>query len=221
MTVVTQSGRVYLALAVAVALVMAGTGVAARPGQGAARAALLNPAALKETAPPIYHAVFNTSVGVFVVRVHREWAPRGADRFYNLVKNGFYDDCRFFRVVKGFMAQFGIHGNPAVSAAWSRATLPIERSRQSNTRGRVTFAMGDGPATRSTQVFINFRDNSRLDIDGFAPIGEVVSSMIIVELLFDSYGELPDQGLLQRDGNAFLAKDFPRLDYIRKATIEP
>jgi peptidyl-prolyl cis-trans isomerase A (cyclophilin A) len=206
---------------VIVIVALAATSVFADLQQAGRRDLLTKPAALTDRAPAVYRAVFDTSAGIFVVAVHREWAPHGADRFYNLVKNGFYDDCRFFRVIKGFMAQFGINGDPAVSAAWSRATLPVDRARQSNLRGRMTFAMGDGPSTRSTQVFINFADNSRLDIDGFAPFGEVVSSMVIVEMIFDSYGELPDQGLLQAEGNAFLAKYFPRLDYIKKATIEP
>jgi peptidyl-prolyl cis-trans isomerase A (cyclophilin A) len=152
--------------------------------------------------------------------VHRDWAPYGADRFYTLVKHGFYDNCRFFRVVPGFMVQFGINGDPTVSAAWSQAMLPAERALQSNTRGRVTFAMASMPTTRTTQVFINFADNSRLDSDGFAPFGEVASDMAVVEHIFSGYGEAPDQSLIESDGNAFLLKNFPKLDYIRKATID-
>ena len=209
---------------VALAALLPAAGVVAGPGRaGSGQAApgnrLTDPAALADRAPATYRAIVDASAGTFVVLVHREWAPHGADRFYNLVKYGFYDDCRFFRVVPGFMAQFGIHGDPAVSAAWVRATIPIDRARQSNTRGRVTFAMGDGPATRTTQVFVNFGDNSRLDIDGFAPFGEVVSSMVIVERVFSGYGEGVDQGLIQAGGNAFLMKYLPRLDYIKKATI--
>lgn len=199
----------------AVALLIVPLAVQSRPAR------LLNPAALDETAPDTFDAVFETSVGTFVVRVTRAWAPLGADRFYNLVKAGFYDECRFFRVVPKFMAQFGIHGDPAVSAAWRDATLPAERSRVSNTRGRVTFAQGQLAATRTTQVFINFGDNSKLDLDSFAPIGEVVTSMVIVERVYSEYGEGVDQGLIAAGGNAFLMKTLPRLSYIRKASIAP
>ena len=181
---------------------------------------LTTPANFKETAPATFRAVFDTSVGMFVVQVHREWAPNGADRFYNLVKSGFYDDCRFFRVIPKFAAQWGIHGNPAVAQAWSEARIPRDRAWQSNARGRVTFAMSGSPDSRTTQVFINFANNSRLDIDGFAPIGEITSSMVIVERLFSGYGEGPDQGRLTAEGNAFLAKYFPQLSYIKKATVE-
>jgi peptidyl-prolyl cis-trans isomerase A (cyclophilin A) len=204
----------------ALAGAMAVAGVAARPGQGAAGAALANPAAFRETAPSTYRVLLNTSAGMAVILVHREWAPNAADRFFTLVKHGFYDNCRFFRVVPKFATQFGIHGDPAVAAAWSRATLPVDRARQSNTRGRVTFAMAT-PETRTTQVFINFGSNSKLDIDGFAPFGEVISSMIIVEQIYDGYGEGPDQARIQVEGNVFLMREFPGLDYIRKATIEP
>lgn len=204
--------------AVAGALSVAVSGVSAVPRQ-AGRPALLDPAALSETAPSTFNAVFDTTAGTFVIRVQREWAPHGADRFFNLVKNGFYDDCRFFRVVPKFIIQFGIHGNPAVSAAWQNATIPPDRSRLSNTRGRVTFAMGSLASSRTTQIFINLGDNSRLDIDGFAPFGEIASSMVLVERIFSLYGEGPDQQRIQEEGNAFLVKYLPRLDYIRKATI--
>jgi peptidyl-prolyl cis-trans isomerase A (cyclophilin A) len=189
--------------------------------RGGSDAGLANPDAFRETAPAIYQALFDTSAGSFVIRVDRSWAPRGADRFYNLVKRGFYDNCRFFRVVPTFMVQFGIHGDPAVSAAWARATIPDDRARISNTRGRVTFAKTSAPDSRTTQVFINFGDNSRLDRDGFAPFGEVVTSMVLVERIYSGYGEAPDQGRIETEGNAFLATFFPRLDYIKKATIEP
>ena len=212
------------ALTAALAVTVAATGLpsvaAAKDGQAPPGSRLLDPALLTETAPAQYTAVFETTVGAFVIRVHRAWAPLGADRFYNLVKAGFYDQCRFFRVVPKFAIQWGIHGDPAVSAAWNRATLPIDRARSSNRRGRVTFAMGNLASTRTTQVFINLGDNSKLDIDGFAPIGEVTSSMIIVERMFSDYGEGIDQGMIQQHGNAFLAKFFPRLDYVKKATIE-
>jgi peptidyl-prolyl cis-trans isomerase A (cyclophilin A) len=202
-------------------LALSATVIAMRdqPGQSAGPPALLNPASLTETAPGEFRALFDTTVGMFVIQVHRDWAPHGADRFYNLVKHGFYDNCRFFRVVPKFVAQFGIHGDPAVAEAWRDATIPADRGLKGNIRGRVTFAMSSEPTSRSTQVFINYGDNSRLDIDGFAPFGEVTSSMVLVELIFSGYGEAPDQGRIQMEGNGFLIKYFPKLDFIRKATI--
>ena len=191
----------------------------AAPAQTPAR--LLNPAQLTERAPETYRVLFDTTVGIFVVRVTRAWAPNGADRFYNLVKAGYYDENRFFRVVKDFVAQWGIHGDPAVSAAWEHATIPVDRAIVSNTRGRVTFAQGNLASSRTTQVFINLKDNSRLDISSFAPIGEVVTSMIMVERLYSQYGEGVDQGAILAGGNAWLARALPRLDYIKRATIEP
>lgn len=181
---------------------------------------LANPDNFKETAPPTFRAVFDTSAGMFVIQVHRQWAPHGADRFYNLVKSGFYDGNRFFRVVPKFVAQWGIHGNPVVAQAWSKARLPPDRAWQSNSRGRVTFAMAGAADSRTTQVFINYGNNNRLDIEGFAPIGEVTSSMILVERLFSGYGEEVDQGRLTAEGNAFLARYFPQLSYIKTATVE-
>lgn len=180
---------------------------------------LKSPSSLNATAPETFNAVFDTSVGMFVVRVTRAWAPHGADRFYNLVSAGFYNDNRFFRVVPKFMAQFGIHGDPAVSAAWQDATIPAERARVSNTRGRVTFAQGQLASSRTTQVFINYGDNSKLDLDSFAPFGEVITSMVIVERIYSEYGEGIDQGLIIAGGNGLLAKALPRLSYIKTATI--
>jgi peptidyl-prolyl cis-trans isomerase A (cyclophilin A) len=203
-----------------VAVCLAVLALGAAPIQEGPRHPLADPASFNETAPESYRAIFQSSAGMFIVQVQRAWAPYGADRFYNLVKRGFYDECRFFRVIKGFAAQFGIHGNPAVAAAWVNATLPPDRARLSNTRGRVTFAMAGRPDTRSTQVFINLGDNSRLDIDGFAPIGEIVTSMVLVDRIFSQYGEGADQGRIQMEGNAFLTKYMPRLDYVIKATIE-
>jgi peptidyl-prolyl cis-trans isomerase A (cyclophilin A) len=187
---------------------------------------LRNPAALTGQAPATFKANFDTSKGTFVVDVHRDWAPNGADRFYNLVKNGFYDDVRFFRVIPGFMAQFGIHGNPQVMSAWRAAQIKDDPVKQSNKRGFVVFATA-GPNTRTTQLFINFGDNTGLDKQGFAPFGEVTKGMDVVDKIYDGYGEGaprgkgPDQGRLQSEGNAYLMKEFPKLDYIKTATIAP
>jgi peptidyl-prolyl cis-trans isomerase A (cyclophilin A) len=194
--------------------------------QDTGRAALKNPAALKETAPATYNVRFDTSAGTFAVKVTREWAPHGADRFYNLVKNGFYDDARFFRVIEGFMVQFGINADPAVSGVWRVAQIPPDPVKQSNKRGFITYAMGASPTTRTTQVFINYADNGNLDKMGFAPFGEVVSGMDVVDKIYSEYGEGaprgkgPEQGKIQMEGNAYLMKEFPKLDYIKKATIE-
>jgi peptidyl-prolyl cis-trans isomerase A (cyclophilin A) len=185
---------------------------------------LRNPAALAEQAPATFNANFDTSKGLFVVTVHRDWAPNGADRFYNLVKNGFYDDVRFFRVIDGFMAQFGIHGTPAVASAWRNANIKDDPVKQSNKRGFVVFATA-GPNTRTTQLFINFGDNAALDKSGFSPFGEVTKGMDVVDKIYNGYGEGaprgkgPDQGRVQSEGNAYLAKDFPKLDYVKTATI--
>ena len=183
-----------------------------------------NPAALTEQAPATYKARFDTSKGVFVIDVRREWAPVGADRFYNLVKNGFYDENRFFRVISGFMVQFGINGNPQVSTPWRNAQIKDDPVKQSNKRGFITFATS-GPNSRTTQVFINFGDNSRLDGSGFASFGQVSSGMNVVDQLYADYGEGapqgrgPNQGRIQGEGNAYLTRDFPNLDFVRKATI--
>ena len=185
-----------------------------------------SPAALKEQAPPVCKVEFDTSKGPFVIEVHRDWAPNGADRFYNLVKNGFYDNVRFFRVVEGFMAQFGINGDPKVSGIWREARIKDDPVRISNKRTFVTFATA-GPNTRTTQVFISFSDNSNLDAQGFAPFGQVVSGMKVVDSLYNGYGEGapggrgPDQGRVQKEGNAYLASAFPNLDYVKKAAIVP
>jgi peptidyl-prolyl cis-trans isomerase A (cyclophilin A) len=187
---------------------------------------LSNPASLNEKAPATYKVKFDTSKGAFVVEVHRDWAPNGADRFYNLVKNGFYNDARFFRVISDFMVQFGINGNPQISKVWRDANIKDDPVKASNKRGMITFATA-GPDTRTTQVFINFGNNAGLDDQGFAPFGQVVSGMDVVDSLYSGYGEGaprgdgPDQGLVQSQGNAYLKKDFPKLDYIKTATIEP
>lgn len=189
-----------------------------------AAAKLLEPAKLDEKAPEVFRVRFDTSKGPFVMEVQREWAPNGADRFYNLVKNGFYDDARFFRVIPGFMAQFGISGNPAVSTAWREASIKDDPVRQSNTRGMVSFAMR-GPDTRTTQLFINYIDNVRLDAMGFSPFGKIVEGMEVVDKLYGEYGEGsprgngPDQGLVQAQGNAYLNAEFPKLDFVKTARI--
>ncbi len=187
---------------------------------------LSNPAALTAQAPASYKVKFDTSKGPFIVQVHRDWAPLGADRFYNLVKNGFYDNARFFRVVSGFMVQFGINADPRLSAVWRDAAINDDPVKQSNARGMITFAMR-GPNTRTTQVFINFGNNARLDTGGFAPFGQVVSGMTVVDALYSGYGEGaprgagPEQGRIQSEGNAYLIKEFAKLDYIKTATIAP
>jgi len=180
----------------------------------------------KEQAPATYKVKFDTSKGSFVVEVHRDWAPNGADRFYNLVKSGFYNDTRFFRVISGFMVQFGINGDPKLSQVWRDADIKDDPVKASNKRGYITFATA-GPDTRTTQVFINFGSNAGLNDQGFAPFGQVISGMEVVDALYAVYGEGaprgdgPDQGLVQSQGNAYLKKDFPKLDYIKTATIEP
>jgi cyclophilin family peptidyl-prolyl cis-trans isomerase len=179
---------------------------------------LRNPAALTEQAPATFAAAFDTSKGRFVVNVHREWAPIGADRFYNLVKSGFFNDVRFFRVIGGQLAQFGMHGDPAVEEAWRDAVIQDDPVRHGNTRGFVSFA-SRGPNTRTTQLFINLRDNSPYDRLGFAPFAEVVSGMDVVDRLYSGYEERPEQGLIDDEGNAYLAREFPNLDYIQKAAI--
>jgi peptidyl-prolyl cis-trans isomerase A (cyclophilin A) len=186
---------------------------------------LSNPASLTEQAPATYKVKFDTTKGAFVVQVTRAWAPIGADRFYNLVKNGFYDNVRFFRVISGFMVQFGINGDPGVMAKWRDAPMKDDPVTQSNKRGYITFATA-GPNTRTSQVFINFNNNTQLDTMGFAPFGRVISGMDVVDKLNAEYGEGapggrgPDQSRMQSEGNAYLAKDFPRLDSVKKATIE-
>ena len=185
---------------------------------------LLTPDSLTATAPDVFRARFETSKGDFVIEVHREWSPTGADRFYNLVSNGFYDDVRFFRVISGFMAQFGIHGDSAVAAAWRPQRIDDDPVMQSNTRGFVTYAMG-GANTRTTQIFINFGDNSRLDDMGFSPFGQVVEGMEVVDQIYSDYGDTEPRGTgpnprsIQLRGNDYLNDDFPNLDFVRQATI--
>ena len=187
----------------------------------AARQKLLNPALLNEKAPEKFRAKFTTSKGDFVVEVTRAWSPNGADRFYNLVKNGYYDDCRFFRVIDNFMVQFGINGDPALNRVLSQARIADDPVKQSNQRGYVTFAMAGQPNTRTTQIFINFKDNSFLDAQNFTPFGRVVEGMKVVDSLYKEYQGVPsdNQQQIQTQGNAYLDKQFPKLDYVKTASI--
>jgi cyclophilin family peptidyl-prolyl cis-trans isomerase len=182
---------------------------------------LMEPAKLTAKAPETFKARFETSKGTIVVEVHREWSPHGADRFYNLVKNGYYDGVKFFRAVPNFVVQWGIHGDPAIATKWLQAKVPDDPVKESNKRGFVTFAMG-GPNSRSVQLFINLVDNSRLDSMGFAPFGQVTDGMDVVDKLYNGYGEglTKLQGRIAEEGNAFLEKNYPQLDAITKATIE-
>jgi peptidyl-prolyl cis-trans isomerase A (cyclophilin A) len=183
---------------------------------------LKDPAQLTERAPDQYRARFDTSKGVFVIAVTREWAPLAADRFYNLVKNGFYDDSRFFRVISGFMAQWGLHADGSVQSAWRTANLKDEPVKKSNTRGFVSFTRESSPNSSYTMIFINYKDNSYLDADGFAPFGEVVSVMDVADRLYSGYGRqnVPDQRRILRDGNGYLQAEYPMLDFVKTATIE-
>lgn len=170
-------------------------------------------------APELFRVKFDTSKGPFIVEAHRDWAPRGTDRFYELVKKNFYDGDRFFRVVPGFIVQFGINGKPDTMDYWRPLAIPDDSVKQSNTRGMVTFAHA-GPATRTTQLFINYGDNSAtLDGQGFAPFGKVVEGMQVVDSIYPGYGEEPDQNRIQVEGNEYLANHFPKLDYIKTARI--
>ncbi len=183
-----------------------------------------DPTKLTEKAPEIFKAQFDTTKGKFTVEVTRSLAPIGADRFYNLVRSGYFKDLGFFRVIPGFMVQFGIHGDPKVSAAWREAKIADDPVKGSNKRGAITFATA-GPNTRTTQLFINFGDNSRLDGMGFSSFGKVTEGMDVVDKINGEYGEGapggrgPNQGRVQGEGNAYLKKDFPNLDYIKSATI--
>jgi peptidyl-prolyl cis-trans isomerase A (cyclophilin A) len=187
--------------------------------------ALLDVSKANEKAPAVFKAKFTTSRGEFVVEVHRDWAPNGADRFYNLVKLGFFDDTRFFRAISGFMVQFGISGDPALNSKWQEANIQDDPVTQSNKPGYITFAQRGTPNTRSTQVFINYGDNKNLDGMRFAPFGQVVKGMDVVQGLYQGYGEGaprgagPDQGRIQSQGNAYLDSQFPKLDAIKHAEI--
>jgi len=172
-------------------------------------------------APDKYYAVFNTTKGRFVIEVTRKWAPIGADHFYNLIKSGYYDGAKFFRVVPGFVVQWGLAADPKATANW-RKTLKDEPVVASNMRGYVTYAKTGRPNSRTTQVYINLQDNNRLDSMGFAPFGKVVSGLDVVEEFFAGYnGKTPRdmQQRIENEGNEYLGKDFPKLDGIKKATV--
>lgn len=180
--------------------------------------ALLHPETLKAKAPDVYEVKFETTKGDFTVKVNRAWAPMGADRFYNLVKHGFFNDAPFFRIVPGFIVQFGLSGDPAVNRVWKDANLKDDPVTQSNKPGYLTFATA-GPNTRTTQLFINYGNNGALDAQGFAPFGEVTSGMDVVKKLYSGYGERPDQGAITTQGKAYIDKNFPQIDIIKSATV--
>jgi peptidyl-prolyl cis-trans isomerase A (cyclophilin A) len=185
-----------------------------------------DPAKLTEKSPDSFKVRFDTTKGAFTVEVTRSLAPNGADRFYNLVRSGYFKDIAFFRVIPGFMCQFGIHGDPKVAAAWREARISDDPVKASNTRGAISFATA-GPNTRTTQLFISYGENSRLDGMGFSPFGKVTEGMDVVDKINSEYGEGsprgqgPDQGQIQKEGNTYLKKDFPKLDYLKSAAVLP
>jgi peptidyl-prolyl cis-trans isomerase A (cyclophilin A) len=199
---------------------------AAAPAQtmptAAANPALLSPEKANEKAPEVFKVKIATTKGDMIVEVHRAWSPNGADRFYNLVKIGYFDDTAFFRIVNGFMAQIGIHGDPAVNEKWHVSNIMDDApAGQSNKPGYVTFAKTGAPNSRSTQIFFNFGDNAGLDGQGFTPFGRVIDGSPVLGALNLEYGEAPDQGAIQSRGNAYLKSNFPNLDYIKTARIVP
>jgi peptidyl-prolyl cis-trans isomerase A (cyclophilin A) len=199
--------------------------VAAGQSAPARTSKLLTPAALTAKAPAVFKVKFDTTKGLIVLEVHRDWSPLGADRFYNLVNNGFFTGARFFRVIPGFMAQFGINGNPAVNAAWDKVVLKDDPAgKQSNTRGTISYGNTSRPNSRGTQVFINYGDNSRLDSGPapFTPFGMVTEGMDVADKLNAEYGSAPQnaQQRIVSEGNKFLIANFPKLDYVKTAPIE-
>jgi peptidyl-prolyl cis-trans isomerase A (cyclophilin A) len=169
-------------------------------------------------APPEFKVRFDTSKGPVVIEVHRDWAPNGVDRFYELVKSGYYDEARFFRVVPNFVVQWGINKDPKISQKWSQNFIPDDPVKESNHLGYITYAKR-GPDTRTTQLFINLADNASLDAMGFAPFGKVSEGMEVVQNLYSGYGQTPDQNLIQLQGNDYLQSQFPQLDYIKTARV--
>lgn len=211
---------------VAVALGVWVSPVAAQRARAPAAPALRSPtaAALGAAGPDSFDVTLYTTRGPVAVRIRRAWAPRGADRVYRAVRARYYDGARFYRVIPGFMAQFGFHGDPTVTRAWSAHEMRDDPVRQSNTRGMLSFATR-GPNTRTVQLFINTGANARLDKLGFAPIGQVLEGMRAVDSLYSGYGEGapmgpgPDQDLMTTQGNAYLRKSFPKLDAIDSARV--
>jgi len=202
-------------------------GEVAEDAEGPPADPLLQPRNFTETAPETFVARLETTKGVIRIQVNREWAPRGADRFYNLVKAGYYDGVTFHRVIEGFMAEFGIHGDPWVNAAWRQATMLDEPVRKPNERGRVSYSKSE-PDTRTVQVFINTDENRNLDGQGFSPFGEVVEGMEVVDALYSGYGESPTRGgegvyaaMAIARGDEYLNEEFPLLDRIERAVVEP
>lgn len=187
---------------------------------GAAPPPAATPAVTAAAAPAVYRIRMETSKGPVVIEARRDWSPNGVDRLYELVEAGFFDNVRFFRVVPGFVVQFGIHGDPATDVQWKDRVIPDDPVTQGNRRGTVTFATA-GPGTRTTQLFINLRDNTFLDGQGFSPIGEVVEGMDVVDAFYSEYGEAPSaqQPQIHAEGNAYLNRQFPKLDFIRSAKV--
>jgi peptidyl-prolyl cis-trans isomerase A (cyclophilin A) len=193
------------------------------PDTSAAPAAPAAPAAAAATnaAPDSFRVAFETSRGTFVVQVNRAWAPKGADRFRELLNQGFFDDNRFFRVIPGFVAQFGVNGEPKRNEPWESKRIADDSVKQTNARGTIVFAAMQAENTRSHQLFVNLADNPRLDGMGFSPIGRVISGMNVVDSIYSGYGDTPDQQLIQTLGNSYLTRTFPKLDYIKSAKITP
>lgn len=210
-----------MALAAAVAaLLAAGCGGGGGNSSSGPPAELLHPAKLHAKSPQLFDVTFKTTKGTFVVSVHRTWAPVGAARFYDLVKAHFYDNVRFFRVLPNFVVQFGISPDPKVSTAWRDATIPDDPVTEHNVRGAVSFASA-GPGTRTTQLFIDLGSNTSLDSSGFAPVGSVTGGMSVVDRLYSGYGDAPTshQSEMQTQGNAWLDKNYSKLDSIKTARI--
>lgn len=212
------------AFALAAATLTAACGESRPRPAGDSASSVALPNAAPAPAPSVFYVRFETSKGPFVVEAQRDWAPHGVDRFYHLVQSEYFDSVRFFRVISSFMAQFGMHGEPKVNAAWDKLPIPDDSVVESNRRGYVSFAMA-GPNTRTTQFFINTVNNRPLDEMGFAPIGRVVEGMAVVDSLFADYGDAPpggqgpDQGRITAEGNAYLEREFPKLDFIRTARV--
>ncbi len=182
---------------------------------------LSNPASLRAKAPETYKAQFTTTKGDFIVEVHRDWAPIGADRFYNLVRGGYYVDASFFRVLPNFVVQFGMSAKPAINSVWEKAAIKDDPVKGSNKKGYLAFAALPTPNSRTTQIFISLADNASLDAQGFAPFGNIVEGMDVVDKIYSGYGQTPDQGRIAAEGKAYLDKNFPKLDSIKSAKILP